>query len=90
MSLINNGLPKGLFFKDIRVGDILEIEWDDGPNEKVVVLHSSDLGRQKTYRGHVSIYIMRIGEGHNSHVHSIEGDQVVRRTGENVLDILRK
>ncbi len=88
MSLVNNGLPAGLNTRDIAPGDIIEIKWNDHPNELVIVLQSPDLMKRRTYKGYVSINVMTARTEHNGRSWSIDGSQVVRHTGRNVFDQL--
>lgn len=78
MALINNGLPEGLHFKDIVPGDLLEIKWEDAPNEIVVVLENERGNKRRDHKGYVSYRVLRNAEARYATT-SIEGDQVVRK-----------
>lgn len=81
--MINNGLPKGLHFKDIEQGDILEVSFVDAPNMLMIVTDNESSYKRRSYKGPVSYRVM----GLNCDI-SIDGQQVVRHTGRNILQEL--
>jgi len=87
MAIINNGLPEGLHFKDIVPGDLLEVKWNDAPNEVVVVLGLETHVRRKDYKGWVSYRVLS-----NTFTPpiqtSIESDQVVRKLPTAVFSLV--
>ncbi|MGE8452003.1 hypothetical protein D3C87_1391620 [compost metagenome] len=80
-TLVNNGLPKGLSFKDINPGDIILVKWRDATPSHHVVADSDDGHRPKTYKGPVSFGV--VGEGA-----TVEGDQIICKAGS-VNDLLQ-
>ncbi|QDH83553.1 hypothetical protein [Achromobacter phage Motura] len=85
---INNGLPAGLHFSDIKIGDELVIGWNDAPEEKVIVLASPGLLHPKSYKGGVTIRVMSDADNHRTLHSSIDGAQVIERTGRNIFQLL--
>ena len=86
IKLVNNGFRETISRFDIHPGDVIEISWEDSDNELVVVLQPSDIVRPKSYKGWISLNILRrCGE-----CCSVESDQVVRLTGRNVFGLIAR
>jgi hypothetical protein len=81
--LVNNGLPEGLKFWDLKVGDIVLVKWLDAEPSHAILLDECE--RPKTYKGHVTFKVLtRVRRGGGGEW-SIEGDQIIRRTNKSVL-----
>lgn len=83
--MINNGLPQGLHFKDIKPGDVIEVWWYDAEPKLMlmVVTDNESSHHRRSYKGPVSYRVMSL----DCDV-SIDGQQVVRHTGRNILQEL--
>jgi len=74
MKLLNNGLPAGVSFKDIQVGQVLLTTWDDSDVPlKMMVISNDDIDRRTTYKGYVSFRCLDA----NGNTQWVQGDQVL-------------
>ena len=73
-TLVNNGLPEGLHFKDLQEGDVVLVKWRDAAPSHHVISTSYDDHRQRTYKGHVSFEVVGPSP-------TVSGDQILRKVG---------
>ncbi len=71
-TLVNNGLPEGLHFKDLKEGDVVLVKWRDAAPSHHIVTEAHDGHRPKTYKGHVSFRMLGLSQ-------TVEGDQIIRK-----------
>lgn len=85
-TLINNGLPEGLHFKDIKPGDILLVMYRDGEPEYLIVVDALDSRKPRTFKGYVSFKCIGANGVTGMHTY-VESDQVIRKTGSVLNDL---
>ena len=80
-TLVNNGLPEGLHFKDIKTGDILLVMYKDVKPEHLIVIDPLDSDKPKTFKGYVSFKCIGAGRTQARSHEYIESDQVIAKVG---------
>ena len=85
--LVNNGLPEGLHFKDIKTGDILLVMYKDAEPEYLIVVDALDSDKPRTFKGYVSFKCIGATNGVTGLHTYVESDQVIRKTGSVLNDL---
>lgn len=75
VSVVNNGFKPGLSAKDLNILDIVTVDWNDSPDESVVI--TAVPHHAHNYKGYYSC------KGLDREGNSVffDSDQIVRKTG---------